>query len=146
MLAGGISTPVAWMLTHLLRLIGLNATQPLSGVAAAAEIAALDSSDVAVGISFWRYVKATVQEFGQAKAAGATTIAITDSKSSPLAQVADLALIAATSSAELTLSLVAPMSIVNALITAIALERPEQTLERLAQVDHVYKAADITIE
>jgi DNA-binding MurR/RpiR family transcriptional regulator len=145
-LSSGISTPIAWTLTHLLRLIGYPASQPLTGVDTAAEFASLEPDDVVVGISFWRYVRSTVEEFRQAKQLGRPTIAITDGRLSPLAQLADVALIAATEAVQLSVSVVGPISIVNALVTTIALARPERTIARLAQVDELYRSAGITIE
>lgn len=72
--------------------------------------------DVFIGLSFPRYSKRTVQASHFARANGAKVIAITDSQKSPLADVADHVLIARSDMVSFIDSLVAPLSLVNALI------------------------------
>jgi DNA-binding MurR/RpiR family transcriptional regulator len=143
-LASGLSAPVGAHLAHLLRVMGLPASQPAAGVGAAAEVSHLDERCAVVGIALWRYVRSTSQLFVQAKQTGAATIAITDSKTSPLAANADVTLLAATGAAELSHSLVGPIAIVNALATGLAVVEPEKTLERLAEFDRILRDAEIT--
>ncbi|MGO8958731.1 MAG: MurR/RpiR family transcriptional regulator [Streptosporangiaceae bacterium] len=145
-LAAGVSSSVARTLTHLLRLMGYPVIHADTGVAAAAEIARLDGADALVAISLWRYVKSTQKLFNQAKLRGVPTLSISDSRAAPIAQDADVALTAATETAELSHSLVGLMSLVNGIATALALENPKATLERLAAVDQIYRDADVTLE
>jgi DNA-binding MurR/RpiR family transcriptional regulator len=145
-LAAGLSTPVGLAMALLLRLMGFPVVDPPAGVSAASEIAHLHEGDVAVGIGMWRYITVTVQLFAEAKATGAATIAITDSKASPLAQIADVTLISATGSSELSNSLVGPIAVVNALATGLALVDPGRAAEHLAEIDRIYRAADLTLE
>lgn len=145
-IADGVSSSVAGMFAHLLRLMGYPVIHAGTGVAAAAEIAGLGSNDALVAISVWRYIKSTLQLFDQAKRRGVPAVSISDSLAAPIAQRADVALTAATETLELSLSPVGLMSLTNALATALALENPKATLERLAAVDRVYRDADITLE
>jgi DNA-binding MurR/RpiR family transcriptional regulator len=145
-IADGVSSSVAGMFTHLLRLMGYPVIHASTSVVAAAEIAGLEGNDALVAISVWRYVKSTLQLFDQAKRRSVPTVSISDSRAAPIAQGADVALTAATETFELSHSLVGLISLTNALATALALENPKGTLERLAAVDRVYRDADITLE
>jgi len=75
--------------------------------------------DVLLGVSFPRYSRRTVKALQFARDRGATVIAITDSEASPLAPMADCTLIAKSDMASFVDSLVAPLSLVNALIVAL---------------------------
>ena len=145
-IADGVSSSVAGMLTHQLRLMGYPVIHVGTGVAAAAEIAGLGGGDALIAISVWRYIKSSLQLFEQARRRGVPALSISDSRAAPIAQRADVALTAATDTLELSLSLVGLMTLINALATALALENPKATLERLAAVDRVYRDADITLE
>jgi DNA-binding MurR/RpiR family transcriptional regulator len=145
-IAGGVSSSVAGSLTHLLRLMGYPVIHASTEVATASEIAGLDGGDAVIAISVWRYIKSTVRLFDEAKRRGVPAISISDSLAAPVAQRADVALTAATETLKLSHSLVGLMSLTNALTTALALENPKATVERLAAVDQVYLDADVTLE
>ena len=76
--------------------------------------------DVVLGISFPRYSSRTVQAMSFARDRGATTIAITDSEASPLAAASRYTLTARSDMASFVDSLVAPLSLVNALLVAVS--------------------------
>jgi DNA-binding MurR/RpiR family transcriptional regulator len=144
-LASGMSTPVGWLLMHLLRLIGKPATFPPVGVGSSVELAGLGPTDTAVGIGLWRYIASTVELLHVAKEHGAFVIAITDSKGSPLAEAASVSFVTPTYTPELSHSLVAPISVVSALATAAYVEDPVATMSRLAAVDEVYRKTNIVV-
>lgn len=75
--------------------------------------------DVIIGISFPRYSRRTVKAMEFARDRGATVIAITDSETSPLYPIANHTLLAKSDMASFVDSLVAPLSLVNALIVAL---------------------------
>lgn len=75
--------------------------------------------DVVIGISFPRYSTRTVRAMEFARDQGATVIAITDSELSPLADTASCRLLAKSDMASFVDSLVAPLSLINALIAAV---------------------------
>ena len=74
--------------------------------------------DVLVGISFPRYSMATVKGVQYARDRGAEVVAITDSAASPLYSMASEALMARSDMISFVDSLVAPCSLINALIVA----------------------------
>ena len=83
-----------------------------------------------------------------AKKMGAKSIAITDSAASPFEGIADLSLHAKSDMVSFLDSLVAPMSLINAIIVAVGIRNKEnvsQTFERLERIwqEHdVYEPAE----
>lgn len=101
--------------------------------------------DVVLGISFPRYSKRTSKAMEFAGDQGATVIAITDNETSPLAKCSDYCLYARSDMASFVDSLVAPLSMINALIVAIGLKRKKQihtTLEKLEKIWDEYQVYD----
>ncbi|MCI2106277.1 MAG: MurR/RpiR family transcriptional regulator [Intestinimonas sp.] len=93
--------------------------------------------DVVIGISFPRYSSRTVKAMHFARDRGANVVALTDSKTSPLAEIASECLLAKSDMASFVDSLVAPLSLINALIVAVARrknEDVEQTFSSLEQI------------
>ena len=80
----------------------------------------VDADDVFIGMSFPRYSRRTITAMEYARSRGAHVIAITDSTASPLLQLADHSLIAKSDMASFVDSLVAPLSLINALIVAVS--------------------------
>ncbi len=105
------------------------------------QIMHMDERDVIIGISFPRYSRQTVQALQFASNKGAHVIAITDSSLSPLAQYANDLLIARSDMASFVDSLVAPLSLINALIVAVSISnvsKVSQSFERLEQIWEEY--------
>ena len=108
-------------------------------------------ADVVIGISFPRYSTATGKALQYCREAGAQVIALTDSETAPIARSAHYLLTAKSDMVSLVDSLVAPMSVVNALIVSVGLtsrrkHETAQTLDRLEQVwdqYHVYEKVHI---
>lgn len=101
--------------------------------------------DAVIGISFPRYSSRTVQALSFARDRGATTIAITDSETSPLAPISRYSLMARSDMASFVDSLVAPLSLVNALLVAVSQRKNEDlsntfhTLEGIWEEYNVYE-------
>ena len=101
--------------------------------------------DVVFAISFPRYSAATLKGVQHCRQAGATVIGLTNSSLSPLAQICDHILIAKSDMISLVDSLVAPLSVLNALLVALADEKREivqknlDTLERVWDTYNVYE-------
>lgn len=94
----------------------------------------INENDVIIGISFPRYSKTAVEGMKFASDRNASVIAITDSMISPLVAPADYVLLASSDMASIVDSLVAPLSLINALIVATVLEKKasvESTFQRL---------------
>lgn len=87
------------------------------------------AEDVVIAFSFPRYSALIAKGAKYCQKNGVTVIAFTDSKLSPLGQASDYALLAKSDMVSLVDSLVAPMSVVNALLVALASEK-EQTLSK----------------
>lgn len=100
------------------------------------------NGDVVIGISFPRYSKRTSKAMEFAGNQGATVIALTDNETSPLAVCSKYCLFARSDMASFVDSLVAPLSVINALIVAIGLKRKEKiqaTLEKLEKIWDEYQ-------
>ena len=98
----------------------------------------ISREDVCIGISFPRYSNRTIDALDFARGKGATIIAITDSVSSPIAEKAEHALIARSDMAGFADSLVAPLSLINAIIVACSLRRREQVSNTLSQLEGIW--------
>ena len=109
------------------------------------KIVGVNADDVVIAFSFPRYSSATVKAAQYCRSTGANVIAITDNAQSPLGQSADHVICAKSDMVSLVDSLVAPLSVVNALIVAIAgkrekeLHRTFETLEHIWDQYHVYE-------
>lgn len=105
----------------------------------------IGEGDVLIAMSFPRYAKSTIEACKFAHESSAQIIAITDSDNSPLTQYAQIPLFARSDMVSFVDSLVAPMSLINALIVAISNRnrcRVEQTFDKLEQLwerNEVYK-------
>ena len=102
-----------------------------------------------IGISFPRYSKRTVKAMQYAKDRGATVVGITDSGASPLAEIADHTLMAKSDMASFVDSLVAPLSLVNALIVAVSRKKSEElsgTFSKLEKIWDEYEVYEKTDE
>ncbi len=112
------------------------------------QILRVNRNDVVIGISFPRYSKRTISALQYAKNRGAKVVSLTDTKSSPLVEVSDYALLAKSDMSSFVDSLVAPMSMVNALIMAVSLKKKDEVhrtfeyLEEIWDQYNVYEKAD----
>ena len=94
--------------------------------------------DVIIGISFPRYSRRTVKAMEFARDRQATVIAITDSLASPLAPIADHTLMAKSDMASFVDSLVAPLSLVNALIVALGRRMDNDLSATFGQLEQIW--------
>lgn len=88
------------------------------------------ANDVVIGISLPRYSSRTVKALEFARDCGAELVVITDSIDAPAAKLAHHVLLAKSDMVSVVDSLVAPMSLVNALIVSIG-QRKEQEMSRI---------------
>ena len=99
--------------------------------------------DVVIGISFPRYSKRTVKAMEFAHDRGASVVAITDSVTSPLAAIADHALLAKSDMASFVDSLVAPLSMVNALIVAVSRRKNSDLAQIFGELERIWDEYDV---
>ena len=96
--------------------------------------------DVLVVISFKRYTRETVKIAEKVKEKGAFIVAITNSELSPIAQLSDIRLITETKIPSYFESYTAAMSLLNALITAIAIREKERAVPVLKHLEKEFEA------
>ena len=94
--------------------------------------------DVVIGVSFPRYSSRTVQAMSFARDRGATTVAITDGEASPLAPISRYNLIARSDMASFVDSLVAPLSLVNALLVAVSQRKNEDVARTFQSLEDIW--------
>lgn len=102
------------------------------------QIIRIQKEDAVIGISFPRYSKRTIQALRYAKDNNANVIAITDSKAAPLSKYADYLLIARSDMASFVDSLVAPLSLINALIVSIAMKKKEYISNTFTRLESIW--------
>lgn len=105
----------------------------------------IGQQDMCIGISFPRYSSRTVDALKFAKDRGAAVAAITDSMFSPIAELADSVLIARSDMASFADSLVAPLSLINAIIVGAGLRRKNAVSECLNQLENIWKSQKVYI-
>lgn len=103
----------------------------------------MDEKDVLIGISFPRYSQSTLRALEYAVKRNTTIITITDSYKSPLTQFSNCNLIANCDLVSVVDSLVAPMSVINALIVAIFLKKQETVLATFSSLEDIWKEYQI---
>lgn len=103
----------------------------------------ISHDDVVIAFSFPRYSSATLKAVQYCRGVGATVIGITNSNLSPLAQNSDYTLIAKSDMVSLVDSLVAPLSVVNALLVALASAREKEVQLTLGTLEHVWEEYNI---
>lgn len=94
--------------------------------------------DTVIAISFPRYSNRIIDAVDFAKSSGARVISITDSETSPIAKDVCAALYAKSDMASFADSLVAPLSIINALLAAIGMKKKEDVARTLAHLEAVW--------
>ena len=103
----------------------------------------IGEGDVIVAISFPRYSKRVIKAVEFARRAGADVISLTDSNESPIAASAQQVLIAQSDMASYVDSLVAPLSIINALVVAVSRAREDEVRERLRKLESIWDEYDV---
>ena len=117
--------------------------EPTSGSEMFEQILNIGEDDVIIAISFPRYSKKIINAVDYAKHRGASVIAITDSAMSPIAQGASQVLLARGDMASFVDSLVAPLSIINAIIVAVSRAKQDELTERLRKLEEIWDEYDV---
>lgn len=106
------------------------------------QIMRIGKDDLMIGISFPRYSKHTVKALKYAKDAGADVLAITDTSASPLVGASNFALLARSDMVSFVDSLVAPLSVINALIVALGTKKREQISQTFETLENIWDEYD----
>ena len=99
--------------------------------------------DVMVAISFPRYSKRVIKAVEFASRAGADVVALTDSSEAPIAHSAQQVLISQSDMASYVDSLVAPLSLLNALVVAVSRAREDEVRVRLEKLESIWDEYDV---
>lgn len=102
-------------------------------------VAGIGERDVVIAISFPRYSAATQTGVAYCKDAGASVIAITDSAHSPVGAEANFVLTAKSGMVSMVDSLVAPLSLINALIVALAAKREKELTKTFGSLEKIWE-------
>ena len=98
----------------------------------------ISDRDVAIGISFPRYSMRTLKAMEFANDRNAKVITITDSIHSPMNLYSSCNLLARSDMVSIVDSLVAPLSVINALVVALCLKKPEEVKRNLETLESVW--------
>ncbi len=107
------------------------------------QILRIKEGDVFIGISYPRYSSRTVKAMKFAKSTGATVIGITDGMSSPFVGIADTLLFAKSDMVSFLDSLVAPMSLINALIVSVGVRNKDNVSNIFNRLESIWAAYDV---
>lgn len=103
----------------------------------------ITEDDVCIAISFPRYSRQIIGALDFVKGRGANIIALTDSENSPIAPFADSLLIAKSNIASVVDSLVAPLSMINALIVAVSLSRRGAVVKNFDELESIWEKYNV---
>lgn len=98
--------------------------------------------DVVIGISLPRYSSRTVKLLQYAHDSGATVVTITDKAEAPAGKVADYVLCAKSNMVSFVDSLVAPMSVINALIVSVGLQQEDSVAKTYEDLERIWDEYD----
>ena len=107
------------------------------------QIVGVGPGDAVIAYSFPRYSTTTVKGAQYCRSTGATVVGLTDSRLSPLGQNCDHVLVAKGDMVSLVDSLVAPMSVTNALIVAIAAQKEKELAKTFNNLEHIWEEYNV---
>jgi len=102
------------------------------------QIVRLSEGDLLIAISFPRYSRRTIKTMQYSRSVGAKIIAITDGLASPLTELADISLCARSDMISFLDTLVAPLSLVNALVVAVSEKAPGDLYENFERLERIW--------
>lgn len=140
-LGAGSSLAIATFLAHYFELIfdSVHLIEATSEAQIYKSMINATEGDAIIAISFPRYSRKATKALQYAQTRGAVTIAVTDSETSPLTRHADHCLYARSDMVSFVDSLVGPLSLINALIVTVAIEKKQEVAETLQRVEHIWE-------
>ncbi|HIV17180.1 MAG TPA: MurR/RpiR family transcriptional regulator, partial [Candidatus Alectryocaccobium stercorigallinarum] len=99
----------------------------------------INDRDVVIGISFPRYSMRTLKAMEFANNRQAKIITITDTPHSPINLYSSCSLLAKSDMASIVDSLVAPLSVINALLVALSMERKDEVMDTLRDMEKLWE-------
>ena len=133
-------SPLASFLSFYLNLICENVTAVNTNSSSEIfeQLIRVSEDDVVIGISFPRYSMRTLKALEFASNRKATVITLTDSVHSPMTLYSSCNLIARSDMASIVDSLVAPLSVINALIVAICMKKQKEVVSTLETLEKIW--------
>lgn len=107
------------------------------------QIFKIGKNDICIALSFPRYSKQVVKTLQYVHDKGCKIVAITDSHSSPIASVSDYVLTAKSNMASFIDSLVAPLSLINALIVSATAGKHDEVVDTFCELERVWDKYDV---
>lgn len=134
------SSSLAEFMDHYLSLVfeNVHLVRTTSGSEIFEQLMKLGGEDVLIAVSFPRYSARMVNAVSFAAECGAKVIALTDNKLSPIATNAYATLEARSDMASFVDSLVAPLSVANALIAAVGMKKREEVTASFAELEKIW--------
>ena len=135
------SAPLAGFLYFYIKIIfrQVKLIQSNSGSELFEQLYHIGAEDVIIGISFPRYSSSTLKAVEFARDRKAHIITVTDSYNSPLTAFTNCNLIAGSDLANVVDSLVAPMSVINALVVALYLKKQDKVVDTYASLEEIWR-------
>ncbi len=139
------SSSLADFLSYYLSLVfdDVRRVRTTSGSEVFEQLMRIDERDVLIAVSFPRYSTRIVTAVDYAKSAGAKVISITDSDASPIALGVYATLTAKSDMVSFGDSLVAPLSIINAIIVAIGKKKKDEIGKTLSSLEAVWEEYNV---
>ncbi|MGO1368777.1 MAG: MurR/RpiR family transcriptional regulator [Senegalia sp. (in: firmicutes)] len=103
----------------------------------------VSEDDVVIGISYPRYSKKTLDALKYVKEQGSTIVGISDGNLSPVSKMSDYNLEVKSNMISFVDSLVAPLSIINALIIGVGIKNHDDVSTYLSQLENLWREYDI---
>lgn len=145
-ITGARSTePIARLLSHNLSLIfdNIKFVVPTSSAEVFEQMYSVGREDTVIAFSFPRYSSKIVNAVKFARQKDARVVVFTDSDVSPLAEYATCLLTAQSDMASFMDSLVAPLSIINAIIIEITRRREKEITARFDNLEKIWDEYDV---
>lgn len=138
---------VADLMTYLLRLVRpkVHQVSPVIGLLVE-DLRDLHGEDVFVAMSIHRYTAETVRALEHARDLGLTTIALTDTASSPLARLADVTFLVDCEGVTVLRSVTAFIALVQALATGVGLFDEQRTREQLLHDEQLLERFSVYVK
>ncbi|QDW74131.1 MurR/RpiR family transcriptional regulator [Lachnospiraceae bacterium KGMB03038] len=132
--------PLASFLSFYLNLICPNVTAVTTNSSSEIfeQLIRIGEDDVIIGISFPRYSMRTLKALEFASNRKAKVITLTDSVHSPMTLYSSCNLIARSDMASIVDSLVAPLSVVNALVVALCMKKQKEVISTLETLEQIW--------
>ena len=117
---------------------GVHLVRDTSAAEAYEQLIRIGAGDLFIGFTFPRYSSRSLKVMRFAKDRGASALALTDSESSPLYGVADVCLFAKSEMVSFVDSLVAPLSLVNAIVIAVGARSRDRLSDTFKDLENVW--------